>query len=362
MTFRPQHYIPCLRWKQGEYQALLNLSSLARDSIVPIIEVAEVGFDFESQTDSKTIDQHLFSFAKRVRDKWGRKECYVDMRYIEPSTQMSNGQHPGTFVFYDLSAKGVLAIPVIRLQEDPRFQAAIHQVVTTDKRGLCLRANIEEVARVGFDKTAQNILWSYGLVIEQCDLIVDLVTPNFDPIDSFASLLTNIFQSLPNLENWRSFGMVGTSFPQSLSGLNHGTTFIPRNEWRLYKLLVTRLNKLGGRIPSFGDYAINHPDVLSIDPRLIKPNASIRYTINDKWLIAKGQNVRDHGYDQFRDLSNLILNSEHYCGQNYSEGDNFIFKCAAGKERTGNLTTWRRVGTNHHIEMVVRDVAKLSVS
>jgi hypothetical protein len=36
MTLKPQNYIPCLRWKLGEYQAVSKLTSFARNSIMPI--------------------------------------------------------------------------------------------------------------------------------------------------------------------------------------------------------------------------------------------------------------------------------------------------------------------------------------
>ena len=362
MKFNSLKYIPCLRWKQGEYQGLYKLSAITKDLIKPLIEVAEIGYDFESRTPAKTIDVHLNLFAKRVKDKWGKKECFVDMRLILASGLMANGQHPGSFIFDDLGARGVLATPVIGMILDPQFHAAIQQVVTRDGRGLCLRINIEEVVKPSFDNSVQNLINNLGVDIEQCDFIIDLGAPNFEPIDGFANLLVNIIKNLPNLELWRSFGIIGTSFPPSLSGLKFGTTIIPRNEWHLYNVLIGNLRKLGKRVPSFGDYAINHPDILTVDMRFVKPSANVRYTINNKWLIAKGQNVRDYGYGQYKDLCCSIVESEYYCGQQFSKGDEYIYACAHDEEPTGNLSTWRWVGTNHHIEIVARDVAKLAAS
>ena len=77
MTFDHEHYVPCLRWKQGEYQAVLRLSKAAKQSLTPFIEVPEIGFDFETKTENKTIDDHLAPFAGRVRKKWGQEPCFV---------------------------------------------------------------------------------------------------------------------------------------------------------------------------------------------------------------------------------------------------------------------------------------------
>jgi hypothetical protein len=79
-------------------------------------------------------------------------------------------------------------------------------------------------------------------------------------------------------------------------------------------------------------------------------------------LIAKGKNVRDYGFSQFRDLCRLILTSEEFEGSAYSLGDQYIEECASGAGSTGNLTTWRWVGTNHHLAKVVRDVSSLSAT
>lgn len=351
-----------MRWKQGEYQALSKLSPIAQELILPIIEVAEIGFDFESRTYCKTIDEHLFPFAKRVKDKWGKKECFVDIRHLGTSNLMSDGQHPATFVFDDLRLKGVFATPVIGMNLDSQYQGAINKIITLDGRGLCLRVNIEEVVKVNFNSAIQNLIRSCGVAIEQSDLIIDLRAPNFEPLGGFADLLSNIITKLPNLDLWRSLGIISTSFPSSLSGLRPGLSTIPRNEWLLYKLLLTNLKKQGVRLPSFGDYAINHPDQLLVDMRLVKPNASVRYAINDGWLIAKGQNVRDYGFAQYEDLCRKVAESSYFSGQGFSAGDGYIRSCANNQSSTGNLTTWRWVGTNHHIEMVARDAANLSAS
>lgn len=42
--------------------------------------------------------------------------------------------------------------------------------------------------------------------------------------------------------------------------------------------------------------------VIDIDMRLVRPSANIRYAIDDAWFIVKGSNVRDNGYEQFRNL------------------------------------------------------------
>ncbi len=363
MNLKPQHYIPCLRWKLGEYQAVSKLTPSARNSIMPIIEIPEQGYDFEKKQNTKTLDEHLKLFTARVKTKWGTtSECFLDMHHIPQSESLADGRSPAEFVFYDLKATKVRFIPVTRLHEFSLYETTLHNFVNKEKHGLCLRVSLDEFGEDDFEIMAEDFLNSFGLAFIDCDLILDLGAINFDPILVFSSLLTDMMKSKPRLKQWINFGIIGTSFPQTLAGITQGLSSLPRKEWILYKSLLENLQKEGVRIPFFGDYTINHPEVQSIDPRKIKPSANVRYTIDDKWLISRGQNVRDYKFNQFTQLCQLIVNTKHYCGQQYSYGDDYIFRCAQGTAKTGNLSTWREVGTNHHIEMVVRDLSNFAAS
>jgi len=88
MKFDHRHYVPCLRWKQGEYQALLRLAETVKRRLTPLIEIPELGWDFESGEETKTIDEHLKSFSARVRKKWQQRECFVDLNHIASSARM----------------------------------------------------------------------------------------------------------------------------------------------------------------------------------------------------------------------------------------------------------------------------------
>ena len=39
MVITPKHYVPVLRWRMGEYQALLKLDAARKSFVVPLIEV-----------------------------------------------------------------------------------------------------------------------------------------------------------------------------------------------------------------------------------------------------------------------------------------------------------------------------------
>ncbi len=89
----------------------------------------------------------------------------------------------------------------------------------------------------------------------------------------------------------------------------------------------------------------------------MRMSASIRYTISDEWLILKGRNVREHGFDQYFELSRQLVQLPEYSGEEFSWGDRWIRRCARREIGPGNATTWRKVGTNHHLVLVAQDLA-----
>jgi len=358
MLFNHKHYVPCLRWKQGEYDAILRLSPKTKAQITPLIEVPEIGYDFETKTPTRTLDKHLELFVKRLMKKWGMNHCFVDISLVKSSERMADGRHPLKFVFDKLRVNKCRVIPVTGLDRDNDFGSVINNITSSDKHGLCIRLNIEEASKPKLKNSIDSLLSTNSLNADQCDLVLDLGAPNFEPVDGFAKLCVAIIKRLPLLQQWRSFTFCGTSFPKSMSGIKQGRTLLKRFEWLLYKRVVEILSADDIRLPAFGDYGISHPEVLSRDMRLLKPSATIRYTAQDSWLIAKGLNVRDNKYGQYRELCRSVLTSPYYLGKDFSFGDRYITDCTEGAAKTGSLTTWRMVGTNHHIEKVVVDISR----
>jgi len=354
-------YVPCLRWKQGEYQAVMRLSTGAKLLMTPLIEVPEIGFDFETRQPKKTIDGHLEPLAKRILTKWGKDPCLVDFRLIDQQERMANGEHPIRFLFREFREKEIQAIPILRINDDPECIGAIAQEATVDNLGVSLRVNIASLARSDFEELLLGVIEATGASIEETIIIVDLEAPNFEPVDIFANLVTTLLGGFPFLERWRSIAIIGTSFPSTIAEVSIGLNLLPRYEWILYEILIDRLRQDHKPIPSFGDYAINHPDLLQKDMRIVKPYASLRYTIEQEWLIGKGRNVRDYGFGQYREICRQVVQSPYFSGREFSAGDKYIEDCANGNEKTGNLTTWRWVGTNHHIERIVTDLANFDV-
>jgi hypothetical protein len=361
-AFNNRHYVPCLRWKRGEYQALSRLTLKAKWNITPLIEVAEIGWDFETEEEAKTIDEHLALFAKRLHDNWTDKWAFIDLKQISASERMQDGRHPLKFVFDDMENKKAFGIPVTGINRDQAYQAAVIEIISKEENGVCLRISIQDLMKPQFNNDLTSLLKELKLKPEDTDLILDLEAPNFELLEGFTKMVQAVSGKLPYINEWRTYTICGTSFPETMGELDLGVKILKRYEWLFYKEFLKALGPKD-RKPTFGDYAISHPKVAKIDMRMAKPAGTLRYAINDAWYIAKGPNVRDYKYAQYFGHSAKLVSSEYFMGEIFSEGDRHIGKCAKKLVKTpGNLTTWRWVGTNHHIEKVVSDFSNLDDS
>ena len=357
--FNHRHYVPILKWKMGEYQALQRLSASVKDSLTPLLEIPPVGFDFETGQHKESADDHLGDFGRRLKSKWQARSCFVDLKYLPTRTRMASGTHYVDAVFEAARVEGCTAIPVVSFVNDPSFIAAVGTVVRIDQRGMCLRLSMSDFDRSALASDIEALLRTLGVGWAEVDLVIDLGTPNYLPITAYVRLMSALMDLVPALNRWRTLTIAGTAYPSSIAEtVSPPFAILPRHEWVAYRAFVGSLGR-EVRIPTFGDYAVAHPDLVELDMRMIKPFAKLRYTIDDAWHIGRGTPVRTHGFGQYRDMCATLVARPYFSGAGYSAGDAYIAACMAGTVATGNLSTWVWVSTNRHLSKVVGDLAIL---
>jgi hypothetical protein len=102
MSTVPELYVPALKWRQGEYQALLRLKDKAKTRIKPFIMIPALEFDFEDNSPKKTPHDHIEPFARRYRDKWNTRPAWIDVDASLRATSMKSGKDIVTHVFDEL--------------------------------------------------------------------------------------------------------------------------------------------------------------------------------------------------------------------------------------------------------------------
>jgi hypothetical protein len=358
MVPKDAFYVPCLRWRLAERQALAALSDKAKDSIVPLITIPDLEFDFEDGTPKKTVGEHVGSFPKRYKEKWKTRKAWIDADLKIQTQTMPDGRPVFTFVFDEIRKFKAEAMPVASLDCSATVIAQVAAIVAIDKKGVGIRARIEHVMNASFASSLDALLKTLKVTPEQTDLIIDLGTPNYEPYSAFAAALAFALAKLPNLSAYRNFILVGCAFPDSLKDVATPFGYIARHDWKFYLELLARISA-GARAPMFGDYTTVHPAfTAAMDMRKVKPAGKVVYATTDRWYVRKGGAFRDNPA-QMHDLCEDVVNSGHFSGPWFSEGDDYIARCAKKIVGPSNQTRWKSVGINHHIMQVIGEVASL---
>jgi hypothetical protein len=353
-------YVPVLKGKEGEFAALEALSPDVRRQVMPLMEIPPIPYDYVNDRPAKSLEEHVAGVAQRLKKCWQDGPLYLDLPWLEEDENLADGGVAMDTVLHDCLDLKLAVTPVVSRASSAKYISAAGAYANTAPSGMCLRLLVEDFAEeVDLDGEVERILSTLeGIEEDSIDLVLDL-----EDLGSEASravlVARSVFSSIPD-KDWRRIIFVAASFPEDLSDVDASTvTRLPRHEWNLWKTLQRKPKRLPRADIIFGDYAISHPIPKELDPRTMRMSASIRYTTRDEWLVVKGRNVRQFGFDQYFALSKALVERPEFSGKPFSWGDGFIADCADGLVGPGNATTWRKVGTNHHITLVTRELATL---
>lgn len=354
----PKPYVPLLRWRQGEYEALFRLGGPQKDAILPLIEILKPDYDFEQRKPKRDLDEHLKLFGKRLGIKWNGLPALIDTSRLDPADRMADGRHPLAFIFDEARAAGAPLIPVTGLGRDAGYQLAVGAIAATDGRGAALRCSLAEALDPDFDKHIQGLLWTVGVHWTKLDIIIDLETPAFDPMPQLVNIIIAALSGATIFNACRSVTLLATSFPDTLANMASPVQRFVRHEWVLFKAVVAALPP-GVRRPIFGDYGIAAITFAEGDMRFMRGSPNVRYTIDDGWIIARAKGTQRGSNQAYPALCGLVTSSGVYLGSHFSAGSAYIANCQTGAATRGNPTTWKWVATNHHITKVLDDLSRL---
>ena len=358
MTITSKHYIPLLRWRMGEYQALEKLGVSQKDAVIPLIEILPPDYDFEQRKPKKDINEHLKSCGEKLKKKWDARRALLDGGQIDPAVRLADGRHPMAYFFDEARALGTVITPVTTLERDSGYQHAVRMIESIDHRGVALRCTLAEALDPDFDDQVDALLGSLEIKTDLLDILLDLETPSFDPHDPLVAVLSEALTNT-TFDNARSVTLLATSFPNSMTEFTKPIQLVPRREWILYKAVVQAL-PISVRRPAFGDYGVAALKFAQGDMRFMRGSPNVRYAVDDAWLIARAKRTPGSTNHAYPGLCGLITASKSYLGQSYSAGSAYIENCRTGATSRGSPTVWKWVATNHHITKVLDDLAKLA--
>ena len=357
--FNSRHYVPIIKWKRAEQGALKALGKDCKKYITPAIQfVMPKPKENEQFKDIiEKFNNQVIEIPNKLIEVWGTTPIFIDVSLLFTTKlkleSLKSITHEGNKL-------GGNFIPVIHLNDDREIKDAVYSLAR--KKGLCLRLICSDFSDL--NKLRQDIselLSSSGLKERDIDLLVDIKETEKNG-EKYIQYL-NLSQKIPSLANWRTFIFAAGSFPKDLSECKFDEeNLLPRIDWTSWKDYLN--NSKLQRKPAFADYTIQHPIYKEV-VQLFHPTSSIKYTLENEWLIMKGKKQK---FELYLASAAELVKDKRFYGENFSDGDKYISEKAKhfpvyiknpAIKGTGSTETWLKAGINHHLSLVANQIANL---
>lgn len=335
-------YVPALKWRLGEKNALKNLSERLKSSVIPLIELVN-----DEGDNPEDLSNDLFAF-------WS-KTAYLDVHY--------RPQHFARTALNNVTThhQSIDIIPVVHPDSPQIVIEGVKKVAGIFNNGFALRI----IANQDID---------FSLLAEDVRLMLERLSGSKDKIDlmidfgylegktqTYRATLESIADSI-SFDGWRRIIVIAGSFPSSLQGFRpNEDNLLKRSELELWQKNKTTRN----RELIYSDYTVRYPDNITKGARGSK---SVRYTLKNDFQVFRGTRD-DKSFKYLVHAMNIkSLHSDAY-PENYCWGDESIAEKANQLEKClddgidpetyddfspGGPTDWVAMSINHHMTVVLK--------
>lgn len=339
-------YVPFLKPKKGELDALQVASAAVKSNMMPLFELCPPG--------QKNADDAITEQMRNIVEGWGTGPCYLDgtTYYGEGA---SSGEDAFAFALQLARDLGMQVVPVVGSISPRAYLSSARASVRRDHRGVGLRVRRHDIGTQLRD-WLPSAMGGLGVGTSDTDVLLDWGAVNEGEEGFVAFTYQGLLTQTPALPAMRRLVLAASGFPESLKAVGQdATVMLPRTEWLAWTSIADSPETLV--VPIFGDYAPANPRFPEGDPQNMAVTANIRYTTDRDWLVVRGRPIKGNGFSQMREMAQIIVDHPSYSGPDFSWGDSFINDCARGEGGTGNATTWVKVRTSHHAAFVTRQLA-----
>ena len=392
-------YIPILKAKASELRALGDHFTRLQGNPLeeydpqaplefqPLFELVDVPTDPTTDSFKYTPEEYIdLAISRRIGRHWPPCQPYfLDTSFVAATHhQLPNNQHFVQAAFAAARHCGI-PVPVVNtwnwantIGPSPAAQAyaaSLSEVIEQGDVGCCIRLSSRIVNEAEDDQIIAlmgRLLTALSVDPDEVDLIIDCGC--IDPADGvrvLARTCRDVISALQtggadDINAYRSVHTAASSFPRYNRSFNEGLNRITRPEW--YGWLNLRVDRRVRRVrtPGYGDYGPDnpqHPDA-GFDPRYMTSYAVVRYTTGSGYLVARGSRERNN--QQYESLTRQIAGDHDFEGEDFSDGDRRIYEASQGpghgEQGHGDAGMWRRAGVNHHLALVLDDLASLGGS
>lgn len=349
MTFGGNHYVPVLKVKLGEKAALGRVAPSLKARITPLLQIVE-------RTD-KDLAAHLnTAFKGLAPNLTGYSRCFIDACELEP-----DGPAGAMAVFQQAAALGIGFTPVTGVSR----VADVPPALAHAQSGLALRMSRDEFEAGNLSQRVNAFLSTHALSPDKIDAIVDLGAVDDMIPEGIAAFAHAFLAEIPHQELWRTLTLSACSFPMTMGIVDrHSHELVERGDWLAWRNSLYAARHEMARLPTYSDYGIQHPKgVEGFDFRVMQVSATIRYTLDEQWLLVKGESTRStRPGEQFPQIATRLVYGHlqsFFAGAQHCAGCIGIKAAADGAPRFGSAGAWRKLGTIHHVSQVIRSLDAL---
>ena len=356
-------YAPVVHWKRGEQLALAELRSTALNGIMPVIELPETDF-LSSESPAGPSEPVVVKLPGQLTQDAILKAMdaiqYSQFRdrsfYLDPTSLHAEHTLDGTSAIGDVldqaQRRHFSAIPVLGFDS-----AGVPQFNVFDTWAeVCFRFDVSLDTTIPWERAA--IAIAAGA---QVHVILDLRSVAGQSPRRVADRMARIVQAIPSIPLKRII-LTSAAFPEGLAEIGHDKLgFLDRTDLLAWKRFRNTFSRTDIPPPIFSDYGIQNSRAPG---RIVNPamSGSIRYTLDDKWLIVRGHRLeRKKYYDQFVALARMLRDHRRFMGARHCRGCRAVEDTAEGVDRlaVASLPGWRKHGTIHHLTKTIAQLRSL---
>lgn len=326
----PYRYVPLLRSKAGEAVALQHLVAANKQRIFPLIQISE---------------QPAARFVPDAGAAWTGLPMALDGVF---NFNFTGSTTHFTQMFSGLGRAGIHVIPSVECDAPAQYVTAAGRLVGRHAPGLVVRATLRQLPRVSAWVAAQ------GWQAAQVDLVITGGHAADYDAAQFADFVRHaIANHIPNPHGWRSVALACSAAPKDTGTLTRGRNDVPRSDWQTWQAVH---GQVGFQL-DFGDFGIAHHDMTEPPgAAMARANVSVRYTIDDYWIILKGRPTGGpHGQpmaQQYRRHATTLAADPQFGGVPNCWGDQRIQQIAGGAAGWSR-PVWVGISVNRHLSFTV---------
>jgi hypothetical protein len=341
-------YVPALKGKMGELEALWNLSDF--QSILPLLEVVDA-----EEGGGRRLGGYLRKLPSgttvAVDGGPGGGEALSD---VEEALEIGGRSEDSLLGSWSISV-----IPVVRYGDGYADLDAFQRLNEKYRSGYLLRlGSVEADPDVSEAESEVPLLLSN---LEANPAEIDLVL-DYAQVESERTVerVTHSAQRAVQWaaqRDWRSVTLLSGAFPATISHLAVDREHrLPRHEVDLWCAVSEGAPR--GMNLHYGDYATNHPELQSgAGPWKSLPN--LRYARGREWIVRRKKAHPEQGNSSFYEICQSVVDDPEWEGESFSWADGKIAKGARTHEGLGSAVKWVALGRSRHLEVVRHRLATL---